>query len=151
MISVAERKDLIAAAQGHQPLDLLIRQVRLVNVYTGRIEPAALGIRHGRIVSLDADGFEARQVFDADGQYALPGFIDTHIHVDSTLLIPENLAQLIVPRADGALRRSDGDRQRRWAGGHGSVAGEHGPPALSHPDRGIVARADCAGPGDGRR
>jgi len=103
MISVAERKDLIAAAQGHQPLDLLIRQVRLVNVYTGRIEPAALGVRHGRIVSLDADGFEARQVFDADGQYALPGFIDTHIHVDSTLLIPENLAQLIVPRGTTAL------------------------------------------------
>ncbi|GIV81975.1 MAG: hypothetical protein KatS3mg051_1329 [Anaerolineae bacterium] len=60
-------------------------------------------MRHGRIVSLDADGFEARQVFDADGQYALPGFIDTHIHVDSTLLVPENLAQLIVPRGTTAL------------------------------------------------
>lgn len=103
MISIAERKDLIAAAQGHQPLDLLIRRVRLVNVYTGRVEPAALGIRHGRIVSLDADGFAARQIVDADGLYAMPGFIDTHIHVDSTLLVPENLAQLIVPRGTTAL------------------------------------------------
>lgn len=103
MISIAERKDLIAAAQGDQPLDLLIRRVHLVNVYTGRIELAALGIRHGRIVSLDADGFDARQIVDADGLYAMPGFIDTHIHVDSTLLVPENLAQLIVPRGTTAL------------------------------------------------
>jgi len=103
MISISQRQDLIQAAQGHQPLDLLIRNVRLVNVYTGRIEPAALGVRHGRIVSLDAGDFEAVQTFDAGGQYAMPGFIDTHIHVDSTLIIPENLASLIVPGGTTAL------------------------------------------------
>ena len=103
MISISQRQDLIAAAQGHQPLDLLIRNVQLVNVYTGRIEPAALGIRHGRIVSLDAGDFDAARTFDGGGQYALPGFIDTHIHVDSTLIIPENLAVLIVPGGTTAL------------------------------------------------
>lgn len=79
MISIAERKDLIGAAQGHQPL-VLIRRVRLLNGYTGRIESAALGVRHGGIVSLDADGFDARRIVDADGLYAMPGFIDTPVH-----------------------------------------------------------------------
>lgn len=103
MLTIQQRKDLIEAARGHQPLDLIIRHVQLVNVYTGRIEPAALGIRHGRIVTLDADRFETAATFDGGGRYALPGFIDTHVHVDSTLVIPENLSELIVPCGTTAL------------------------------------------------
>jgi len=103
MLSVNERKSLIETALGHQPLDLLLRGVRLVNVYTGRIEPASLGIKLGRIVSLDAEGLPAEQVFDAGGRYALPGFIDTHVHIDSTLLTPEGLAELIVPHGTTAM------------------------------------------------
>jgi adenine deaminase len=103
VLTVQERKDLIEAARGRQPLDLIIRNVQLVNVYTGRIEPASLGIRHGRIATINAGGFEAAQTFDGGGRYAMPGFIDTHIHVDSTLVTPENLSELIVPRGTTAL------------------------------------------------
>jgi adenine deaminase len=97
MLSVAQRKTLIQAALGRERLDLKLAGVQLVNVYTGRIEPASLGIKAGRIVSLDAQTLEAETTVDAHGMYALPGFIDTHIHVDSTLIVPENLAELIVP------------------------------------------------------
>jgi adenine deaminase len=103
MISISERKRLIEAALGRQPLDLIIENVQLVNVYTGRIEPAALGILGGRVVTPDAAAFEAAERFDGGGRYAMPGFIDTHIHVDSTLIIPENLAELIVPGGTTAL------------------------------------------------
>ena len=97
MLTIAQRKTLIQTALGREPLDLKLADVQLVNVYTGRIEAATLGIKAGRIVSLDAQAFDSETTFNADGLYALPGFIDTHIHVDSTLIVPENLAELIVP------------------------------------------------------
>jgi adenine deaminase len=97
MLTVAQRKTLIQAALGRERLDLKLANVQLVNVYTGRIESASLGIKAGRIVTLDAQALEAETTFDAQDMYALPGFIDTHIHVDSTLIVPENLAELVVP------------------------------------------------------
>ena len=98
MISLTERKDLIRAALGEIPLDLRIDDVQVVNVYTGTVDPGSIGIKTGRIVTPYAAGYEATQVFEGGGKYALPGFIDTHVHLDSTLVIPENLSQLIVPR-----------------------------------------------------
>ncbi len=97
MLTVPQRKTLILAALGREPLDLKLTNVQLVNVYTGRIEAASLGIKTGRIVTLDAQPFDAARTIDGGGMYAMPGFIDTHIHVDSTLIVPENLAELIVP------------------------------------------------------
>jgi len=96
--SMDSPKSLIQAAMGSIPLDLLLRNVQLVNVYTGSVENTSLGIHSGRIASIHADGLAAREEMDAAGRYALPGFIDTHVHLDSTLITPENLAQLIVPR-----------------------------------------------------
>ncbi len=98
MISLSERKDLIRAALGEVPLDLRIDHVEVVNVYTGDIEPGSIGIKDGRIVTPYADGYSANRVVDGGGLYALPGFIDTHVHLDSTLVIPENLSQLLLPR-----------------------------------------------------
>jgi adenine deaminase len=103
LLNVEERKTVIEASLGRQPLDLLLRNVRLVNVYTGQVEPVSLGIKLGRVVSLDADGLQAEQVFDAGGRFALPGLIDTHVHIDSTLLTPESLAELIVPHGTTAM------------------------------------------------
>lgn len=97
MLTIAERKTLIQAALGREPLDLKLVDVQLVNVYTARIERTTLGIKAGRIVSLDAQSLSAGRTIAGDGLYALPGFIDTHIHVDSTLIVHENLAELIVP------------------------------------------------------
>ncbi|HEX9012842.1 MAG TPA: adenine deaminase [Anaerolineaceae bacterium] len=97
MESLDERKSLIRAALGQEPLDLRIDHVRVVNVYTGEIEPGALGIKFGRIVTADAAGLEAGEVFEGGGRYAVPGFIDSHVHIDSTLLTPAGLAELIVP------------------------------------------------------
>ena len=98
MLTISERKALIEAASGQRSLDRAIENVQVVNVYTGRIEPGVIGIKNGRIVSTNAAGLAARERLDGCGSYALPGFIDAHVHLDSTLLTPENLASLIVPR-----------------------------------------------------
>ena len=98
MIPLSERKNLIRAALSEAPLDLRIDNVLVVNVYTGTIEKGSIGITEGRIVTPYAFEYEAEKVVDGGGMYALPGFIDTHVHLDSTLVIPENLAQLLLPR-----------------------------------------------------
>ncbi|MDX1523889.1 MAG: amidohydrolase family protein, partial [Anaerolineae bacterium] len=103
VLSVAERKSLIRAALGQEPLDMVIDAVQVVNVHTGTIEPGAIGIKAGRVVTIDAAGLEAETHFDGGGRYAMPGFIDTHVHIDSTLVTPENLAELIVPRGTTAM------------------------------------------------
>jgi len=98
MISLSERKDLIRAALGQAPLDLRIDQVQVVNVFSGAIESGSIGIKDGRIVTPYADDYEAEQVIDGQGRFAMPGFIDTHVHLDSTLVVPEYLSQLLLPR-----------------------------------------------------
>lgn len=98
MIGLEERKSLIRAALGEVPLDLRIDGVQVVNVYNGTVEPGSIGIKDGRVVTPYAGDYEAVQVHDGGGRYALPGFIDTHVHLDSTLVVPENLSQLLLPR-----------------------------------------------------
>jgi len=97
MLRLPERKVLIQSGLGEIPLDLIIKNVQLVNVYTGTIDPGAIGIKDGRVVTPYATNYEALEVIDGGGRYAIPGFFDTHVHIDSTLVIPENLSHLIVP------------------------------------------------------
>jgi len=91
-----ERKTLIRAALGEEPLDLIIKNIRLVNVYTGHIEPGSIGIINGRIATPYAFEHEALNEIDGANKFALPGFIDSHVHLDSTLVVPENLGSLLL-------------------------------------------------------
>lgn len=103
MLNLSETKILIETAMGRQPLDVAIRNTRLVNVITGTIQDACIGIKNGIIVSLNATKLDAIDEIDARGQFAIPSFIDTHVHIDSTLLTPEALSELITPRGTTAL------------------------------------------------
>ena len=114
MNTVDEQKSLIRAALGRERLDLLINNVQVVNVYTGEIEPGAIGVKSGRIVTTDAKGLAAEQIFDGAGRYAVPGFIDSHVHIDSTLLTPANLAELIVPNGTPGYELSPPLRKLGW-------------------------------------
>ncbi len=94
----------IEAALGRRPLDLIIRDVRLADVYRGRVIEADIGVYDGVVTSIRRGlRAEARRVHDAHGLFALPGFIDAHVHIESTLLTPERLAQIIVPKGTTSL------------------------------------------------
>lgn len=90
------RSRLIAAATQKIPCDLTIKNVKLVNVITGEIYPASVDVLDGIIVHVEAgadwDG-NSLQVIDGQGQYLLPGFIDIHMHVESSMLTPENFGR----------------------------------------------------------
>ncbi len=104
MSDVADLQNQIRAALGERPLDLLVRNVRLVDVYREALVETDLGICGDRIVSvLPGGGRAARRTLDARGRYALPGFIDSHIHIESALLTPDRLAEVVVPTGTTTL------------------------------------------------
>ncbi len=90
-------KDLLAAARGDIFSDLVIRNCRVVNVFTGEVLERDVAIYGDRIAGVDK-GYEGRRVIDAGGAFVLPGFIESHFHIESTMLRPSELARLVVPR-----------------------------------------------------
>ncbi|MEG6615999.1 adenine deaminase [Peptococcaceae bacterium 1198_IL3148] len=88
----------LQAAQGKVAVDLLITNVKIVNVYTEQIIEGSIAIKNGKVVALNPQQqLTAEKVYDAQGQYAIPGLMDAHVHIEPTLLTPEALASLIVP------------------------------------------------------
>lgn len=95
-------KALIDAAMGREKCDLVIRCANVFNVFTGESEKGEIAVKEGRIVGI-GDGYEGKETYDAAGAYALPSFIDAHIHVESSMLSPEEFALLSVSHGTGAI------------------------------------------------
>jgi len=89
-------EELIRFARGEAEVDLLLKNAQLVNVYSGQIHPADVAIQQDRIVGLG--DYRARQVIDLQGQYLSPGFIDGHVHIESSMLRVPEFARVVVPR-----------------------------------------------------
>ncbi|MBQ1369345.1 MAG: adenine deaminase, partial [Firmicutes bacterium] len=92
----AKLKRWIDAAAGRIVCDLVIKNCRLVNVYTGTIQKTDIAIFDGVVVGLGTQ-YEARETIDAAGAYAAPGLIDSHIHIESSYVTPEEISRLAVP------------------------------------------------------
>ena len=89
--------DLLSVARGDCPADLLLRGGRLLNVFTGEIEPADVAVYAGRIAGV-GPGYTAREVIDLNGSYVAPGLIDAHVHIESSLCTPPQFAAAVLPR-----------------------------------------------------
>ena len=81
-------KDLLNVVKGITPPDCVVRNGRIVNVFTNAVEENLLiAIKHGFIASIEKDGgnspYGDAPVIDAEGLYLCPGFIDSHTHIDS--------------------------------------------------------------------
>ncbi len=94
-----DRSRLTAAAMGRRSCDLSIENGRLVNVFTGEIYDAAVDILDGVVVRIRERGerpqLPSAHVIDAGGRYLVPGFVDTHLHVESSLMVPENFGKAV--------------------------------------------------------
>ena len=92
-----DRVRLVDAAMGRIPCDVSFENAKLVNVITGEIYDAAVDVLDGVIVRVREDGRPAsvpsKQVVDCQGKYLMPGYIDTHMHVESTMMVPENFGK----------------------------------------------------------
>jgi adenine deaminase len=86
---------LIAVARGDQPADLLLRNGKVVNVYSGEIMEMDIAVAAGHVA-----GFGPRSALsevDLQGCYVAPGFIDAHVHIESAMASPTEFARAVLP------------------------------------------------------
>ncbi len=93
----------IGVARGHETGDLALVGGQVVNVFTQSIEPANVVIVDGMIAGVGPYDWQAKQRIDVSGKFVVPGLIDAHMHVESTLLTPAELARIIVPHGTSML------------------------------------------------
>ena len=88
--------ELLAVARGDTPADLLVTGGRVVNAFTGEIERAEIAIQGERIAGVGPYTKGVRTM-DVGGAFVAPGFIDAHMHVESTMLPPSEFVRLAGP------------------------------------------------------
>lgn len=99
-IQPKNKKLLLKAALGQIESDLMIKNIQLVNVITGEIYPANVFVYDNMIAHVeykDLESGSAKQVIDGKGKYLIPGFIDAHIHIESSMMTPRNFAKAVIP------------------------------------------------------
>jgi adenine deaminase len=87
---------LLAVARGDLPADLVLSGGRLVNVFSGTIESADIAICDGRIAGIGSD-YRGKERIDLSGAFVSPGFIDAHVHIESSLCVPPQFADAVLP------------------------------------------------------
>jgi adenine deaminase len=85
----------IAVARGEEPADLLLRNAQLVNVLSGEIHAADIAIYDGKVVGFGE--YSASQIVDLAGKLVCPGFMDAHVHLESSMVQPAEFARAVVP------------------------------------------------------
>jgi adenine deaminase len=88
---------LVEAALGKVPCDLSIRNVRYLDVFSCRWVTGDVAVLDGHIVGVEP-GLKARRTVNAKGRKLVPGFIDAHVHIESSLMVPRDFERIVLPR-----------------------------------------------------
>ncbi len=94
-------ESLIEVALGKVPADLQLHG-ELLNVYIGELQEAYIAAKNGRIAYVGSKPLKARETLEVEG-VILPAYIDGHLHVESSLLIPSRFAEAVIPRGTGCI------------------------------------------------
>jgi len=94
------RARAVAAAQGREPFDLLLAGGTVVDVGCGEQRPADVGIVGPIVASVHERGSrtDALEAIDCTGRFVAPGFVDMHVHFESSMLTPGGYAEAVCPR-----------------------------------------------------
>ncbi len=83
-------------ASGKILADLVLLNCKVINVFNGKIIHGNIAIDGGKIIGIGS--YDAKEKIDLAGSYVAPGLIDAHMHMESTLVTPNQMARIIVPR-----------------------------------------------------
>ncbi len=89
-------EDIIRVAKGEQKADLVIKNAQVVNVLSEEIYKSDIAIKDGVIAGV-GDFYSGEKEIDATGKYVCPSFIDGHVHIESSMLLPSEFAKMVVP------------------------------------------------------
>ncbi len=91
----------IDTARGLKKADLVLKGGRLVNVASGEIYRTDIAIASGKIAGLGS--YDGKKVIDVSSKFILPGLIDSHVHIESSLLAPAAFAKIALPHGTTAV------------------------------------------------
>jgi len=99
-VDAAMRNRAVQAAQGYVPFDILLSGGQVVDVITGEIRAADVGVVGSMIASLHEPGdrCDAATVYELQGRFIAPGFIDTHVHLESSHMLPHHYSNTVIPQ-----------------------------------------------------
>jgi len=92
-----ELAKIIRVARGRMQPDLVLRNARIVNVFSAEVYQGDIAILGERIVGL-GEGYEGKKEIDLERGFVLPGLIDGHMHIESTMVKVQEFARSVVPR-----------------------------------------------------
>jgi adenine deaminase len=104
--TILDLKHKINLAKGQEKVDLLIKNAKIVNVFSGEIHQADVAIADGIFVGFGGEGeeeYNTKNLYDARGRYMCPGLIDGHIHIESTFLSPREFCNVVAPHGTSAV------------------------------------------------
>ncbi|MBN2656690.1 MAG: adenine deaminase [Spirochaetales bacterium] len=98
-----EMKKLIKTAYGELPADLVLKNGSIVNVFSGEILKGDIAVSDGKIAAVSYEGdsdiiYRGIKEIDLKGRTVVPGLIDAHVHIESSMGTPENFASIVIPR-----------------------------------------------------
>jgi adenine deaminase len=96
-----ELKRRLAVARGDEPADLVIRGAKVFSVFTREWLDGDLAIADGFVAGLGE--YQGREVLELSGRYLVPGFIDAHMHLESSKLLVDEFARLVLPLGTTAV------------------------------------------------
>ena len=101
ILSNDQIKEMILAARGDLAPDLVLKNARIVNVFTKEIESGDVAIKDGYIVGIGE--FDGKEEIDIGGRIICPGLIDGHIHIESSMISPSEFAGAVAPHGTTAV------------------------------------------------
>jgi adenine deaminase len=98
---ISRLKKRIQAARGEIAPDLVLKGGRVISLFTSEILDFDVAIYDGHIVGLGS--YEGPHVIDLQGKFVCPGFVDGHIHIESSMLSPPEFAKAVIPMGTTAV------------------------------------------------
>ena len=89
-------KRRIFVGKGTEPGDLVFRNARVLDVFSGSWVKGDLVVVDGFIAGI-GESYEAEQVIECEGRHLVPGFIDSHVHIESTMMLPNEFSRSVLP------------------------------------------------------
>jgi adenine deaminase len=90
-------RDIVPVAMGDREADVVLRNCKIVNVYTGKIEEGNIALFRKRIAGI-GDYQKGKETIDLQGRFILPGFIDAHLHIESSMISPKEFARAVLSK-----------------------------------------------------
>ena len=90
-----KKQRIIAAAAGREPADLVLKNATFVNVFSNELSTMDIAVAEGLIVGMGS--YQGRSEVDCTGKVILPGFLDAHIHLESSLVSPTEFVKAVLP------------------------------------------------------